>query len=267
MSAHPAFDADRWYEAVSARRSRRAFDGVRPAEDLLDLIEATAAGFRPFDDARVLLVRDVPDAFFTGVIGSYGKVTGARSALVFIADGSSVTCAEHCGYMGEGVVLESNALGLATCWISGSFSRSAVTAAVDLGPDEVVRAISPLGHPLRQPTTTERLLFGAAKAKRRRPLEEIAPGSEDWPRWAVAGVESARIAPSAINRQPWRFELDQGAVTVSVVGRGAEGSVSRLLDVGIAMLHFEVGARLMGALGTWEVLEAPRVALFRPSPR
>ena len=85
--------------------------------------------------------------------------------------------------------------------------------------------------------------------------------------WAAEGVRLARIAPSAVNRQPWRFELDQGAVTVSVVGRGAEGSVSRLLDVGIAMLHFEVGARLMGAQGTWELLEAPRVALFRPNPR
>jgi hypothetical protein len=39
------------------------------------------------------------------------------------------------------------------------------------------------------------------------------------------------------------------------------------LDVGIAMLHIEVGARLMGASGAWEVLEAPDAALFRPNPR
>lgn len=263
MSAHPAFDADRWYEAVSVRRSRRAFDGVRPAEDRLDVIDATATGFRPFDDARVLLVRDAPDAFFTGVIGSYGKVTGARSALVFIADGSSATCAEHCGYMGEGVVLECNALGLATCWISGSFSRSAVTAAAHLGPDEVVRAISPLGHPLRQPTATERLLFGAAKAKRRRPLEEIAPGSADWPQWAVAGVESARIAPSAINRQPWRFRMEDGAVVVRAAGPALPLAPARL-DCGIAMLHFELGARAEGCDGTWEALTAPDVARWVP---
>jgi len=196
VSVHPAFDADRWYAAIDSRRSRRAFDGVMPAAGQLDLIEATADGFRPFDDARALLVRDVPDAFFTGLIGSYGKVTDARSALVFIADTSSPTSPEHCGYTGQGLVLEAHALGLTTCWIAGSFSRSAVKDAVHMEPGEVVRAISPVGHALAEPSATEVRLFGATKPKRRRSLEEIAPGHGAWPRWAVAGVEAARIAPS-----------------------------------------------------------------------
>ncbi len=50
---------------------------------------------------------------------------------------------------------------------------------------------------------------------------------------------------------------------VSAVTKGSEGNISRRLDCGIAMLHFEVGARLMGAPGRWEVLEAPQVARYR----
>jgi hypothetical protein len=50
---------------------------------------------------------------------------------------------------------------------------------------------------------------------------------------------------------------------VSAVTKGAEGNISRRLDCGIAMLHFEVGARLMGALGRWEILQAPEVARYR----
>lgn len=263
MSAHPAFDADRWYEATADRRSRRAFDGVKPGDDLLDRIDATAADFRPFDDARVLLVRDVPDTFFTGLVGSYGKVTGARSALVFIADATSATRSEHCGYTGEGAVLEAGALGLTTCWIAGSFSRSAVTATVELEANEVVRAISPVGYPVSRPSTTERFLFGASRPKRRRPLEEIAPGSGEWPRWAVAGAESARIAPSAMNRQPWRFRMDDGAIVIAAATPPTPMGLSRL-DCGIAMLHFELGARAEGCDGAWEALAGTDVARWVP---
>lgn len=263
MSAHPAFDADRWYAAVAERRSRRAFDGSRPDEGKLDLIEAVVEGFRPFDDVRVVLVRDAPDTFFTGFIGSYGKVTGARTALVFIADSSSLTCSEHLGYTGEGVLLEANALGLETCWIAGSFSRSAVASSTTLGPNEIIRAISPVGHALRQPSPTERRLYGAAKPKKRRSLEEIAPGHAGWPRWAVAGIESAQVAPSAINRQPWRFRMEQDSVVVSAAAASIPMAPPRL-DCGIAMLHFELGARSEGCDGVWEPLHGRDVARWVP---
>lgn len=263
MAKHPAFDADRWLEALPTRRSRRAYDGRPLLADDLDALEATAAQFRPYEDARVVLVRDVPRTFFTGIIGSYGKVTGAPSALVFIADGSSPLSAEHCGYTGEGLVLEANALGLTTCWIAGSFSRSAVAAAMSLAPGEVVRAISPIGHAVAEPTRAEVLLYGAKKPKRRLCLDEIAPGHEQWPAWAEAGLNAARIAPSAMNRQPWRFRMEDGAVVVATSGPSLPLALARL-DCGIAMLHFELGARGEGCDGAWEPLTGGDVARWVP---
>jgi hypothetical protein len=50
---------------------------------------------------------------------------------------------------------------------------------------------------------------------------------------------------------------------MSELSKGPEGSISRRVDCGIAMLHFEVGARLMGGVGVWEMLEAPEVARYR----
>jgi nitroreductase len=261
VTPHPAFDADRWLGAVTARRSRRAFDGRSVSGADLDAIEATAEQFRPFDDARVEFVREAPGTFFTGIIGSYGKVTGAPSALVFIVDDSSGASAEHCGYTGEGVLLEANARGLTTCWIAGFFSRSTVTAAMSLAPREVVRAISPVGYAVGAPTSAERRLYGAAKPKRRRGLDEIAPGHGQWPAWAAAGLEAARIAPSAMNRQPWRFRMEDGAMVVSTAGRSMP--LARL-DCGIAMLHFELGARSEGCDGTWEPMSGHDVARWVP---
>jgi hypothetical protein len=166
-------------------------------------------------------------------------------------------------------VLQATTLSLGTCWIAGSFDREVASRLTTLDADERVFAVSPLGHPQERGRPGERILKAMVRAKHRRPATEIAPGFDEqrWPAWAAEGVRLARIAPSAVNRQPWRFDLVDGAVTVSVAQRGIEGSTSRLLDVGIAMLHFEVGARLMGAAGIWKSSEHPGVATYRPEPR
>jgi hypothetical protein len=261
VPAHPAFDADRWYAAVPSRRSRRAYDGTAPATDEMRALSRTAETFTPFPDARAVVVEAAPPSLFTGIIGSYGKVAGARSALVFIADATSSTADEHCGYTGEGLVLEAHALGLGTCWIGGSFSRAASRELVTLREGEVVRAVSPVGQPAPSLSGAERLLFGQARPKSRRPLDVIAPGCESWPAWALEGVRAAQVAPSAMNRQPWRFRYENGSVVVST--SGAAPGLGRL-DCGIAMLHFELGARAEGGDGAWEPLRAPGIARWVP---
>jgi hypothetical protein len=257
MSVHPAFDSVRWYAAVPGRRSRRAYDGLAPTQEELRLLHLTAETFVPFPDARVVVIDDAPPSLFTGIIGAYGKVKGARSALVFVTDTTSATADEHCGYTGEGVVLEAAAIGLETCWISGSFSRSVSRDLVTLREGEIVRAVSPVGRAAGSLSTAERLLYRQAKPKFRRSLDDIAAGHESWPAWAAEGVLAARVAPSAVNRQPWRFRYEQGSVVVSSAG-SAPGTGR--LDCGIAMLHFELGARSEGADGAWESLAAPDVA-------
>ncbi|TLM73686.1 MAG: nitroreductase, partial [Actinobacteria bacterium] len=104
------------------------------------------------------------------------------------------------------------------------------------------------------------------REKRRRPLDEIAPGHPAWPAWAQAGLRAAQVAPSAVNRQPWRFALGtDGAVEVSSAGRDMPLAPARRLDCGIAMLHFELGARGAGCAGVWEPLAGVAVARWVPT--
>jgi nitroreductase len=253
----------RWLDKIPERHSRRAFEARALAADDATALASMCETFRPFGDARVVFVGDAPESVFTGIVGSYGKVKGAPSAFVFLADAASPTAAEHCGYTGEAFVLEACARGLETCWIGGSFSRPVAKGLVDLGDGEEVRAVSPVGHALTEPSNAERWFFGAAREKHRRPIDEIAPGAGSWPEWAQAAVAAVRVAPSAMNRQPWRFREDGGSIVLSVAG----GSLPRLarLDCGIAMLHFELGARGSGCDGTWETLDAPDVARWVPA--
>ena len=253
--------ASRWHDAAGRRRSRRSYTDRPVSSTDLDTLERLARDFRPWPGARVELVREAPAGLFMGIVGAYGGVSGARSAFVFA--GSVGAAPEGVGFTGEALVLEATALGLDTCWVGGLFSAGHAASAVTLEPGERVFAVSPLGHAVTDVTMKERVMFGAAHAKRRRPLEEIAPGSDAWPDWARAAVQAATVAPSAMNRQPWRFRFDDGGLVVGFDGADTP-RISKRLDCGIAMVHAELAMVSRDVTGSWETLPSPDVARFVP---
>ncbi len=256
--AYPEAPVEAWLESGRIRSSRRSYDGTAVDSAALDALEAFCDGFRPSAASRTVLLREAPDDIFTGILGAYGKVTKAPSALVFLGVSSMPGADASVGYTGEGVILEATRLGLDTCWIGGTLRASKVGAAVSLKRGERVFGISPVGYATASLSFAERTLFGhkTVGPKPRKSAEQIAPGSDHWPAWARTGVEAARLAPSAMNRQPWRFSYADGRVTIAFDGVDAHKRVSKKLDCGIAMLHFEIGARHAGVAGRWELKDA-----------
>ena len=107
-------------------------------------------------------------------------------------------------------------------------------------------------------------MTGFGLTHRRRPLSGLVSGlrESEWPRWVKLALEAARLAPSAVNRQPWRFNVEPNSITVSVNTVGREYGLSKRLCCGIAMLHIEVAALTCGTKGSWKFLEPPLVARF-----
>ncbi|HEY5529701.1 MAG TPA: nitroreductase family protein [Thermoleophilia bacterium] len=257
-----------WAAAIDVRHSARTYTGDPVDATSIDGLVEFCAQLPGKEVARVVVAPVAPAAVFTGMVGGYGKVLDAPSALIMIGDEAAFAVEESVGYLGEAAILEATARDLGTCWVAGFFDRRIAAELVSLAPGERIFAISPIGHAKPRPRSSERMLKRIVGAHKRKPIEEVAPGFDAgiWPDWAAEGVRLAVIAPSAVNRQPWRFELEPGtadSVTVSIVEKGAEGRVPRRLDCGIAMLHFQVGSRVLGARGTWEILPSPQVARFR----
>jgi len=240
-----------WLAAASERRSRRAFDGTAALPQTLDALAETCEGFRPFGDARVVLVSDPLVDPFKGVVGSYGKVTGAPHVLLVIAQERSAEAQAHAGYAGEAAILEATALGLDTCWIGGFFDPKKALRLTELGSGERIVAISPVGFAPKGLTGTERTMRSMAGSHKRKDLHAIAPGAEQWPAWAKAAAECVRIAPSAVNRQPWRLRVEDGTLVIARDNHFETPKVTKALDCGIAMLHAELGAFGAGVRGTW----------------
>lgn len=255
-----------WLAAAAHRRSRRSFEDRPVDAATLDSLTRTCAHWRPYPDARVVLVADPDVDVFTGIIGSYGRVTGAPHLLLFIADERSPNADQHLGYAGEGVILEATHLGLETCWVAGFFSARKTRGLVELAPGERIHAVSPLGHALVRDSRNERVMASLAHARKRKSVAEITHGADlsAWPGWAIAALECVRLAPSAMNRQPWRFRFEGGGLIATKDSPREVPKVTKRLDIGIAMLHAELGAAGAGVLGSWTDLKGVDCARFDP---
>ena len=131
---------------------------------------------------------------------------------------------------------------------------------VTLEGEERILGITPIGY---SKDNADRVGV-SSKQYRRKNLERlVTSGDIDGEKWIRAALEAARIAPSAANRQPWRFEIGTDSITVSSDSMRKDFRISRRLDCGIAMLHLELGALSEGVLGNWEFLEHPGVATYR----
>ena len=71
-------------------------------------------------------------------------------------------------------------------------------------------------------------------------LDEAVGYAGETPTWFAAGVEAARLAPTALNQQRFRFELLEDGRTVRA--RALPAVSCGKVDLGIARLHFELGA-------------------------
>lgn len=249
--------ADEWFSAIPHRVSSRRFDGESVEASLLDRLEArchqlAAAG----TGAYPVLLRQAPPELFTGLIGSYGRIEGAPSAIAFVGTDDR---GREVGYIGEAIILEAASAGLDTCWIAAAFDPGRAAAIVDLDAHERVHAISAVGTAAKKIGMSERLTRSTLRARSRLPLEKIAPGHEVWPKWAQEASSAVRLAPSGANRQPWRMRMDDHVLVIETVPKAYW---TAQIDLGIAMLHAEAGAAHVGVHGAWSV--GPNEARFAP---
>jgi nitroreductase len=251
---------DSWYNAIFLRHSQRKYSGEVPDEEVTTGIERVCNEFKPFPGARAVLVREPANDVFKGAIGPYFfKVTEAPYYIAFIADMKATNIQAITGYLGEGVILEATSLGLNTCWIGGFFRRESVMKQMDLQDSERVLAITPIGYSKEE---VDRVGVSSKQYRRKIVEKLVVNGELENNKWTKSAIEAARIAPSAANRQPWRFQVRDRSIIVSSNSNREGFDVSRRLDCGIAMLHIELGALSSDVEGSWEFLEFPDVAVY-----
>jgi hypothetical protein len=208
-------------------------------------------------------------------LGTYGFI---RDETGFIAGAAtrSKKDLEDFGYSQERIILLATDLGLGTCWLGGTFTKSGFAKKISLRKGEDLPAVAAIGYIADPERARNGILARAAGADRRlpwenlffeeqfgRPLDRAAAGGYAEP------LEMIRLGPSASNKQPWRI-LHRGkawhfyAQRTKGYRRGFFQILLRVADIqrvdmGIAMCHFELTASEAGLRGKWAV-DPPAVA-------
>jgi nitroreductase len=223
-----------------------------------------------------LIAADPGDSASLRQLGTYGFIRGATAYLVGATqDGEEKL--EDFGFLMEKLVLFTTDLGLGTCWLGGTFTKSSFAQRIHALPDELIPAVTPVGYcaPTRRPV--ERLIRNSAGSDQRLPVERLFfDGQFELPLpLSSAGdyalpLEMVRLAPSASNRQPWRIVRDEAGwhfylqrtpgYRDSMLNRLFNQADLQRVDLGIAMCHFELTARELGLAGEW-LQAAPGIIL------
>lgn len=207
-------------------------------------------------------------------LGTYGFVKGACGFIV-AAMGPGRRNLEDFGYLMEHAILYATDLGLGTCWLGGSFTKSRFAKRIGLRTDESMPAVTSVGYVLENSKAEDWIRRRAGGAFRLANEEMFfkdefgAPLQSNIVGKYAQVMDSVRWGPSASNRQPWRILYKNGVWHLYLQRTKGYGKGSLLysllgiadlqrVDMGIAMCHFEFSARELGMDGFW-VEEEPDV--------
>lgn len=260
----PSFSVE---ETVNKRHSVRTYDGSSLTEEEKKQLTAYITSLsNPFSIDISFQILDKSSSNKGEKLGTYGVIKGVTNYI-----GASVPdvnlSLEALGYSFENLILYATSLGLGTCWLGGTFNRSGFSNTMNLKDGHLFPAISPIGHGSEKKRAVDSLMKWAAKSNHRydwnqvffdkdfkKPLTREEAGNYAYP------LEMLRLAPSAVNKQPWRI-VKRGNVFDFYEQKSLKektlGFDLQRVDMGIATCHFHLAAMEKNLSGKFETLEEP----------
>lgn len=184
-------------------------------------------------------------------IGTYGSIKNAASFVGGTVLNERTGIIDY-GYIFEYVILELTKHGFGTCWLGGTFNRGAFSDYVQA--NDIIPAITPVGYSEKRMTLREKITRLAIRANKRKSFDSMfylkdisEPLKESDHHPLSSALEFVKLGPSATNKQPWRIIIQDKLVHFYLERTPNYGTnlpvQIQLLDMGIALLHFELGLK------------------------
>ncbi|HEY85757.1 MAG TPA: nitroreductase [Chloroflexi bacterium] len=260
-------------ELIKQRFSCRSYLKTPIKEEQLQQLEAYLSTTQrvPFGArTRFKLIAATPqDQNALKGLGTYGFIKNPRAFIISAMEDSDKGL-EDLGYLMERIILFATDIGLGTCWLGGTFTKSRFARKISVRDGESVPIVTSVGYIAEG--SENGIIRQRAKGARRQPWDKMffdrrfgTPISRDAAGAYSVPLEMVRLGPSASNKQPWRIVKD-GAIWHFYLQRtpgyrsGWEMKLLKIadmqrVDMGIAMSHFELTAKELGLRGEWQVRE------------
>lgn len=217
-------------EAIKKRHSVRSFEDKKIEGKVKDKLLQMIDKCNKESGLHIQLVLNEPKAF-DSFMAHYGKFSGVKNYITLIGKKTS-NLEETCGYYGEKLVILAQSLGLNTCWVAMTYSK--IKSAFEIKDGEKLCCVIAIGYGKTQ-----------GVSHKSKSIESVSKVNGNMPDWFKKGVESALLAPTAVNQQKFKFILNGNKVSA----KAGIGFYSKI-DLGIVKYHFEVGAGIKNF--TWE---------------
>ncbi|MBQ3911442.1 MAG: nitroreductase family protein [Lachnospiraceae bacterium] len=229
-------------ELIRTRRSVRTFDGNALSDVHRQLIEEYIKDIpNPFGIPVEFVLLDAKEHGLSSPV-----LAGDRLYVAGMVDKKPYADVAF-GYSFEKLVLYAWSLGVGTVWIGGTMKRELFERAAGLKDGRMMPCVSPLGYPAEKKSLKEVMMRKGVGADSRIPADRLFfDGVWDRVLTPAADVsdalEAVHLAPSAVNKQPWRIVFKDGAYHFyEKKDRGYDrentGDLQKI-DVGIALCHF-----------------------------
>ncbi|MBQ8928385.1 MAG: nitroreductase [Oscillospiraceae bacterium] len=227
-------------ELIRTRKSVRTFDGRAVTDaDREKLTQYLTTITNPYDIPVEFVLLDAK------VHGLSSPVIQGEQLYITGKVPKGAHCAEAFGFSFEQLVLYAWSLGIGTTWIAGTMKREVFEREAGVLESELMPCVSPLGYPAQKRSIKELGMRTAIKADKRIKDEGLffdgdlsAPLSTEDPLIRDA-LEAVRLAPSAVNKQPWRIVRRGNAYHFYEKHSISGGAWDvQKVDMGIALCHF-----------------------------
>lgn len=223
------------YEAVYNRRSVRKYKMELIPSEFFKQMNKFLEGLTPlYPDIewKFMLFNAMDDE---GSAKGFFRVKAPYYLVCYTADDKNAW--KQAGYLTEQVVLYLTAHGIATCYQGGA--RAVVEDAPEGMDQRIVVAFGYAdGQVYREPGSVRRL-----------PIKETCIFKEDPTPEQSMLLAAARLAPSSVNSQPWRFVVYKNRIHIfareNVLSKVRITREMRDVDMGIVLSHFALAAEEM----------------------
>lgn len=252
-------------DAVNVRITTRMYEDEKIDSDLSRQLRQNIDAVNLISGLHMQLIENCPQVFARA--NAEGHFRNAQNFIALIGPAGSDEAREAAGYYGERVVLSAVLMGLQTGWVAGSWDKAEAECCCDISDNEELFLGIVIGYqegysalmeePYEQRCETQRThrpsksadeLFIVKTAAGTASAGTAAHPSAEPPQWFMDGAAAAAKAPSAMNRQPAMFSYDPGSGSVEAYIGGRDSTMFAYTDLGIAKLHFQIGA----GGGSWE---------------
>jgi nitroreductase len=212
------------------------------------------------EDIKVeVIIKDKDEVYepLKGLAGYKANMIEAPHYLIVVSDEKDFYI-ENTGYVCQNIMIKALELGVGSCWITFK-DQDEIKKKLEIDTEKKVTALIALGYDDNKTKIVYENVseYNPSKAdikivddniSFRIGIEQIvyigewgknADPNDLSNRGILDGFAYSRLAPSTLNRQPWRFIVDDGMVVLALRSDEYINNYESKIDMGIIMLYFE----------------------------